>query len=148
MQFSTKLHFCSNILHPLLKSHKTQRQIILSTESQNRYPQTWNQGKRGMLATEEFLNSQRWWKGRKKVFLCPSPERTAPCILVVRGKDTMMWYKHPRDWDGNRHAPQEGNTEAMRHGSVKRVTFLGWENKCRLGMPPTPKEKWVRATML
>lgn len=61
-------------------------------------------------------------------FLYQSSEMTEPGILLGRGRDAMMWNKCPRAWDGNRHSPQEGNMEAMRHDVVKRITFWRWEN--------------------
>lgn len=74
-------------------------------------------------------------KGERK-FPCQSPERTEPCSLAGRGRDAVMWNKCPRAWDPKEHIPQEGNTEAMRHDSFKRVTFRGKENKYSFEIRP------------
>lgn len=71
-----------------------------------------------------------------------SAEMTEPCTLLGRGRDAMMWNKCARAWDPNRHSPQEGNMEAMRHDTVERVTFCRWENKfSKLDTHPHPQRK-------
>lgn len=142
IKFSTKVHFVIIYFNHCLTPTRHRNRQCGVLEVKRRHPQTSSPGRRGTLAIEETLRPS----GKEEGKIESSPislqkwQSPAPYLAEVG----MQWCGISVLELGIQTdtPPQEGNMEAMRHDTIKRVTFYRWENKfSKLDTPPHPQRK-------